>query len=132
MEKVTGIGGVFFRAREPKALAEWYRDHLGVAMVPENYDDPPWQQLAGPTAFAPFPDDTSYFGDPAKHWMINFRVANLDAVVNQLRAAEIPVEIDPESYPNGRFARLHDPEGNPIELWEPAARAGTPPDHARK
>jgi catechol 2,3-dioxygenase-like lactoylglutathione lyase family enzyme len=111
MEKVTGIGGFFFRARDPKALAEWYRTHLGVDLVPENYDDPPWQQQAGPTAF----------GDPGKQWMINFRVANLDAIVAQLRAASIAVEINPEQYPNGRFARLQDPEGNPIELWEPAA-----------
>ena len=128
MEKVTGIGGFFFRAREPKALAEWYRDHLGVDVVPENYDDSPWRQQAGPTAFAPFPEDTTYFGDPdkppAKHpvqqWMINFRVANLDAIVAQLRSAGVSVEIDPEPCPNGRFARLHDPDGNPIELWQPA------------
>lgn len=132
MEKVTGIGGVFFRSREPKALAEWYRNHLGVDVVPDNYDGLPWQQQAGPTAFAPFPEDTSYFGDPAKYWMMNFRVANLDSMANQLRASGIPVEIDPEAYPNGRFARLHDPEGNPIELWEPAGRDRTPPDHARK
>jgi glyoxylase I family protein len=122
MEKVTGIGGVFFRAREPKALAKWYQNHLGVDVVPDSYDELPWQQQAGPAAFAPFPDDTTYFGDPSKHWMINFRVARLDAMVAQLQAADIPVEVDPESYPNGRFARLHDPEGNPIELWQPAGR----------
>jgi glyoxylase I family protein len=122
VEKVTGIGGVFFRARQPKALAEWYRDRLGVDEVPKNYDDPPWQQQGGPTAFAPFSEDTKYFGDAGKQWMINFRVANLDAMVAQLRAAGISVEIDPEPYPNGRFARLHDPEGNPIEIWQPAGR----------
>lgn len=122
MEKVTGIGGVFFRARNPKALAEWYRDHLGVAVVPDNYHGLPWQQQAGPTAYAPFPDDTNYFGDPGRNWMINFRVANLDAMVAQLQAVGISVEIDRESYPNGRFARLRDPEGNPIELWQPAGR----------
>jgi glyoxylase I family protein len=122
MQKVTGIGGVFFRAREPKVLANWYRDHLGVDVVPDNYDDPPWQQQAGPTAYAPFPEDTKYFGDAAKQWMINFRVVNLDAMVAQLRAAGISVEMDLEVYPNGRFARLHDPEGNPVELWEPAGR----------
>jgi len=122
MEKVLGIGGFFFRARDPRALAEWYRQHLGVDLVPDNYDDPPWQQQAGPTAFAPFPEDTNYFGDPSKQWMINFRVANLDAMVAQLKAAGVPVEIDPVPYPNGRFARVHDPEGNPIELWEPEGR----------
>jgi glyoxylase I family protein len=124
VEKVTGIGGVFFRSRQPKALAGWYRDHLGVATVPDNYDALPWQQQAGPTAFAPFPDDTEYFGDRSKHWMINFRVANLDAMAAQLRSANISVEIDPQRFPNGRFARLHDPEGNPVELWEPAGRDG--------
>jgi glyoxylase I family protein len=124
MEKVTGIGGFFFRAREPKALAAWYRDHLGVDPVPDNYDDSPWQQQAGPTAFAPFPEDTKYFGDAGKQWMINFRVANLDALVAQLRAAGVSVEIDPEQYPNGLFARLHDPEGNSIELWAPKGRDG--------
>jgi glyoxylase I family protein len=125
MENVQGIGGVFFRARDPKALAEWYRDHLGVALVPDNYDDPPWQQQAGPTAFAPFEQDTKYFGDDGKQWMINFRVGDLDAMMRQLKASGIAVELDPESYPNGRFARLHDPEGNPIELWQPAGRDGT-------
>jgi len=132
MEKVTGIGGLFFRAREPKALAEWYQNHLGVSAVPDNYDEPPWQQQAGPTAYAPFPEDTKYFGDAGKQWMVNFRVANLDATVTQLRAAGVSVEIDPEPYPNGRFARLHDPEGNPIELWEPAGRDGTPAGQARE
>jgi glyoxylase I family protein len=83
MEKVQGIGGVFFRARDPKALAEWYRDHLGVALVPDNYDDPPWQQQAGPTAFAPFERETKYFGDVGKQWMINFRVGDLDAMMRQ-------------------------------------------------
>jgi glyoxylase I family protein len=132
VEKVTGIGGLFFRARQPQALAEWYRNHLGVDVVPDNYDDPPWQQQAGPTAYAPFPEDTKYFGDPGKQWMVNFRVANLDAMVAQLRAAGVSVEIDPESHPNGRFARLHDPEDNPIELWQPTGRDGTSASQIRK
>ncbi len=120
MEKVSGIGGFFFRARDPVALGEWYRDHLGVALVPASYDEKPWEQQAGPTAFAPFPEDSGYFGDAGKLWMLNFRVRNLEAMMAQLRAAGIPVEPDPQPYPNGRFARLRDPEGNPIELWEPA------------
>jgi glyoxylase I family protein len=121
VERVTGIGGFFFRAADPTALAHWYRDHLGIALVPSSYDEPPWQQEAGPTVFAPFPASTSYFGDAKQTWMINFRVLNLDAMIAQLRAAKITVEIDPETYPNGRFARLADPEGNPIQLWEPPA-----------
>lgn len=122
MEKVTGIGGLFFRAHDPAALGEWYRDHLGVALVPSSYQELPWSQEAGPTAFAPFPETTQYFGDAAKSWMVNFRVRNLGAMVAQLRAAGISVKVDAERYPNGRFARLNDPEGNPIELWEPAGR----------
>jgi glyoxylase I family protein len=121
MEKVTGIGGVFFRARQPTELSAWYRDHLGIDPVPDDYDVRPWHQEGGPTAFAPFPDDTRYFGDGGQQWMINFRVADLDAMVAQLHAAGISVEVDPVQYPNGRFARLSDPEGNSIELWEPAA-----------
>lgn len=122
MERVNGIGGLFFRARDPAGLAQWYRDHLGVTMVPSDYEEPPWQQQAGPTAFAPFPETTEYFGGAGKVWMVNFRVASLDAMIAQLRAAGIAVEPDPQVYPNGRFARLYDPEGNPIELWEPAGR----------
>ncbi|MGO9229137.1 MAG: VOC family protein [Bryobacteraceae bacterium] len=122
MERVSGIGGVFFRARDPAGFAQWYRGRLGVDVAPSNYGEPPWQQQAGPTVFAPFPGTTTYFGDTGKTWMVNFRVASLDAMLAQLRAAGIEVEPDPQVYPNGRIARLHDPEGNPIELWEPAGR----------
>ncbi len=118
MEKVTGIGGMFFRARDPEALSRWYNEHLGVAPTPTEKGQSPWVQEAGATAFAPFPADTDYFGSPAQAWMINFRVRDLDAMAAQLRAAGIAVE-DVQSYPQGRFARLHDPEGNPIELWQP-------------
>lgn len=124
MEKVTGIGGLFFRARDPAVLGKWYEDHLGVNPVPSDYDQRPWHQAAGPTVFAPFPEDTDYFGDRANRWMVNFRVRDLDAMADQLRAAGIAVEVDPKSYPNGRFARLYDPEGNPIELWEPQGNDG--------
>jgi glyoxylase I family protein len=119
-EKVLGIGGFFFRAKDPKALAAWYRDQLGVAPIPADYDALPWQQQAGPTAFAPFPMDTDYFGDAHQTWMINFRVSHLDRMVAQLKAAGTAVKVDPKLYPNGRFAHLQDPEGNPVELWEPA------------
>jgi glyoxylase I family protein len=119
MERVTGIGGFFFRAKDPMALARWYRQHLGIDLVPTDYSQKPWSQETGPTVFAPFPNDTDYFGNTAQPWMINFRVRNLDVMVAQLRGANIEVRIDPEAYPNGRFARLQDPEGNPIELWEP-------------
>ena len=119
MQRVTGIGGLFFRAKNPTATARWYHEHLGIDLVPADYSQRPWSQEAGPTAFAPFPQESDYFGDATKQWMINFRVDDLDAMVKQLRAAQILVAVDQESYPNGRFARLNDPEGNPIELWEP-------------
>ena len=119
-EKVTGIGGFFFRAHDPKGLARWYQEHLGVLVIPTSYDQKPWKQEAGETAFAPFPETTKYFGDPAKQWMINFRVRDLDKMAAQLQAAGIKVTIDAEKYPNGKFASLNDPEGNPIQLWQPA------------
>jgi predicted enzyme related to lactoylglutathione lyase len=119
MEKVLGIGGFFFRAHAPKELAQWYADCLGVDTVPTDYEQPAWRQRAGTTVFAPFAEDSAYFGDPGKSWMLNFRVRNLDAMVRQLEARGVEVEVDPEVYPNGCFARFADPEGNPIQLWEP-------------
>ena len=114
----VGIGGVFFRAKDPEALQAWYRTHLGVAA-----EDPyNWVQEAGPTVFMPFARDTDYF--PAdRQWMINFRVTGLDALLAALRAAGIAVITNPDwdSPETGRFARVHDPEGNPVELWEPPA-----------
>jgi glyoxylase I family protein len=119
MEKVAGIGGLFFRAHDPKALGQWYQQHLGIALTPTSEGESVWQQEAGPTAFTPFPETSKYFGDPNKVWMVNFRVHDLDKMVAQLQAAGIEVKVDPQSYPGvGRFARLHDPEGNPIELWQ--------------
>lgn len=119
MEKVTGIGGFFFRAKDPERLAKWYADNLGVSPVPTDYDMPSWETEAGTTVFAPFAQDTEYFGDRKNPWMINFRVRDLDAMVAQLRASGIEVTVDPQDYPNGRFARVYDPEGNPVELWQP-------------
>jgi hypothetical protein len=93
MGKVLGIGRLFFRSRDPQALAAWYATHLGATPVPSNYEDPGWRQQGGPTAFAPFPANSRYFGDTAswhpQQWMVNFRVANLDVMLAQLRAANI-------------------------------------------
>lgn len=119
MERVDGIGGFFFKSKSPKVLAQWYSDHLGVTLTPTDYNSEPWRQAAGPTVFAPFPADTKYFGPPEQTFMLNFRVSNLDAMVAQLRRADIKVDVDPKTYPNGRFALLHDPEANPIQLWQP-------------
>jgi predicted enzyme related to lactoylglutathione lyase len=119
MAKATGIGGVFFRSRDTKALASWYETHLGVTEF--------WTQQAGFTVFAPFKAETDYF--PAdKQWMINFRVDDLDEMMDQLRQAGIAIETRPEEWDTpetGRFARIHDPEGNQIELWEPPPPAPT-------
>ena len=122
-QRVAGIGGVFFRARDPERLARFYEEYLGMPGPPGNWGDPVWEQRAGPTVFAPFAEDTEYFGRPEQRWMLNLRVDDLDAFVAQLRSEDVEVEVDPEEYPNGRFARLHDPEGNPIELWEPVDQA---------
>lgn len=119
MERVTGIGGFFFRAKDPTALAKWYEDNLGVNTVPKDYDGKAWRQEAGTCVFAPFKQDTTYFGRPEQMWMLNFRVSSLDKMAAQLKARGIAVEVDPETYPNGRFGKVVDPEGNPIQLWEP-------------
>lgn len=117
MANVTGIGGFFFRAGDPGALKAWYAEHLGVDSAPV------WMQQAGPTVFAPFASDEDYF--PAdKAFMLNFRVDDLDTMIARLEEAGIAVEARAEwdAHPEvGRFARIHDPEGNPIELWQPGA-----------
>jgi glyoxylase I family protein len=119
MERVTGIGGFFFRARDPETLAVWYQERLGVNTVPKTYGEEAWRQEAGETAFAPFQQDSEMIGPSEHTWMINFRVKDLDAIVDQLRGAGESVDVDPERYPNGRFAELRDPEGNGIQLWQP-------------
>ena len=120
MERVTGIGGLFFRARDPQALAAWYEKHLGINPAPTDMTTPPWVNEAGVTVFAPFAEDTDYF--PAdRNFMMNFRVVSLDRMLAQLRAADIEIQREEAMEGIGRFARIHDPEGNPIELWEPAA-----------
>ncbi|NJO36550.1 MAG: VOC family protein [Rhizobiales bacterium] len=122
MERVTGIGGIFFRARDPKALGHWYRTHLGISLPPDDMTSPPWISEEGVTVFAPFADDTDYFPRD-RRFMLNFRVGDLDAMLAQLRAADIEVTREEEMDGIGRFARIHDPEGNPVELWEPVAAA---------
>jgi len=122
---VLGIGGLFFRAKDPDALNAWYRDHLGVGAGcnADGTGDPDewfWKTQAGPTVFAPFKADTDYF--PAdKQYMLNLRVSGIDALIDSLRTAGIAVETRAEwdAPETGRFARIHDPEGNAIELWQP-------------
>lgn len=119
MEKVTGIGGFFFRVHDPAALAEWYSRHLGVNPAPTDMEMPPWTQQAGVTVFAPFPESTDYFAKDHR-FMLNFRVRDLDKMVAQLQDAGIDIFNRQEMEGLGRFAHLRDPEGTPIELWEPA------------
>lgn len=117
-EAVLGFGGVFFKAENPAALAKWYEDNLGVKQTPTTYEEQPWVQAGGSTVFGVFNSKTKYFGADDQQFMFNFRVRDLDAMVAQLREAGIEVKVDPETHPNGRFARLADPEGNPIQLWQ--------------
>lgn len=119
MEKVLGFGGFFFRARDPAALAAWYRDVLGVDPAPTDMDTPPWVAAGGVTVFAPFAEDTEYFAAD-RSFMLNFRVADLDAMVEQLNGMGVDVYNRQQVDGIGRFAHLRDPEGTPIELWEPA------------
>ncbi|MEF2978977.1 VOC family protein [Subtercola sp. YIM 133946] len=115
MPDVTGIGGLFFRSRDADARAAWYREHLG---VDAGYGG--WQHQAGTTVFAPFPADSDYF-EADQPFMLNLRVSELDALAARLEAAGIAVERRDEwnAGEYGRFARIHDPEGLPIELWQP-------------
>jgi glyoxylase I family protein len=119
MHKVSGIGGFFFRAKDPDAIEAWYRDNLGVDPVPMVEGGQSWRQEAGETAFTARDGVVDQFGDPERAWAITFRVPDLDGMVEQLRAAGSEVEVDPTTYSMGRFASLKDPEGNPIGLWQP-------------
>lgn len=124
MEKVRGIGGVFFKARDPAALSAWYERNLGLPMAdfgaalfrvtPEDAKE------RAVTVFSPFPADTDYFQPSPSTFMINFRVDNLDRMLEHLRAAGAQVDAKVQVEPQGRFGWVMDPELNRIELWEPA------------
>lgn len=115
---VTGIGGFFFRAQNPETLQQWYATHLGVGSGPYGQ----WTMQAGPNVFSPFAKDNDYF-EIDRQWMLNFKVDDLKSLCAELVAAGIEVISKPEwTMPGvGSFVRIHDPEGNPIELWQPAA-----------
>jgi predicted enzyme related to lactoylglutathione lyase len=124
---VIAMGGYFFRAKDTAALKAWYRDHLGVGGgcgtdEKGKSNDWVWFTQGGPMVFEPFKQDSDYF--PAeKTAMINLRVADLDGLLGDLRAAGIEIAREEAMDGVGRFARIHDPEGNPIELWEPAQKS---------
>lgn len=124
MKRVTGIGGVFFKSRDPQALAAWYRDHLGL-------DVQAWCGVAfrwaddgspgGSTIWSPFKDDTAYFAPSTAPFMINYRVADLHALLAALRAEGCQVMDKVEESEQGKFGWVIDPEGNKLELWQPPA-----------
>lgn len=122
---VIGMGGYFFRARDPEGLKAWYREHLGVGGgcgtdESGNSNEWVWFHQGGPMVFEPFAQDSDYF-PVEKQVMINLRVSDLDGLLVKLKSAGIDVitKAEWDSPEIGRFARIHDPEGNPIELWEP-------------
>lgn len=127
MARVTGIGGIFVRAHDPKALADWYAKHLHLPMESWNGAVLRWTDevpaTTGSTTFAFFPIDTSYFGPGtptgAQAAMINLRVDDLDALLAELAAAQIPIDPKRDNSAYGRFAWITDPEGHRIELWQP-------------
>lgn len=121
LQTVRGIGGIFFRSRDPQALAAWYRDQLGVPVTAgQTYATFGGDGDTGPTVWSSFPSDTDYFGPSGQAFMINFRVDDLDAMLKQLREAGADVEDRVEDYEYGRFGWASDPDGNRFELWEPA------------
>jgi predicted enzyme related to lactoylglutathione lyase len=122
---VLGVGGIFFRAEDPEALKAWYREHLdvGAGCAAEDTGPPDewsWRVQGGPLVFAPFETGTDYWAAD-KQFMLNLRVRDLDSLLERLSASGVEVIVKPEweSPEIGRFARIHDPEGHPIELWEP-------------
>lgn len=124
MKKVTGIGGIFFKSKDPKAVTEWYAKHLGLQTNPygatfEWFEEPDSTKKAT-TQWAPFSEDTKYFDPSTSDFMINYRVDNLETLVEELKKEGVTFVDSIESYDYGKFIHLLDPEGNKIELWEPA------------
>jgi predicted enzyme related to lactoylglutathione lyase len=126
MLRVTGIGGVFFKAKDPEALAEWYRQHLGFDVqtwggVAFRWVTPENPAGTGTTVWSPFAADTEYFAPSSASFMVNYRVADLRALLAQLRAEGCAVDDKVEESEQGSFGWVMDPEGNRLELWQPAA-----------
>ena len=125
MEQVTGIGGVFFKVKDPKGMTAWYRTNLGIQSK-GGYTDFTWRdrdhpEEMGHTAWRIFPTNTTYFGQSSSSLMINYRVANLDRMLERLRRNGVKIE-KVEDYDYGRWAWIMDPDGNRIELWEPKGK----------
>ena len=129
MARVTGLGGVFFEAEDPDAMKRWYAEHLGIEPDPQGYVSFLWRsadepEVVGRTVWAPFEAGTSYFDPSDKGWMLNYRVDDLDGLLERLRAAGVETVGEIEEYEYGRFGWILDPEGNKVELWEPSESPG--------
>ena len=125
MERVHGIGGIFFKARDPKALGAWYAKHLGIRLTEWGGAILPWKPLPRAaryalTVWSPFAADTDHFGAGPQQHMVNYQVANLAKMLAQLRAAGVAVDEKTQTSEQGSFGWAADPEGNRFELWEPA------------
>jgi len=123
MKKVTGIGGIFFKCKDPGKIKEWYKTHLGLDTneYGANFE---WRQTEDPTkkgstTWSPFPETTKYLEPSTKDFMINYRVENLEALVEELKKEDVTVLDKVETYDYGKFVHILDVEGNKIELWEP-------------
>ena len=127
--RVTGIGGIFFKCQDPQALKEWYRDHLG--LVIDQYGSPfEFRNTHRPEEinylqWSPFKMDTDYFQPSQKEFMVNYRVENIEALVEQLREAGVQIVDEIEEFDYGKFIHIVDLEGNKIELWEPVDQVFT-------
>ena len=124
LTRVTGLGGVFFKSRDPLALRRWYHAHLGIGDGDANWAVFGWRDAEsegrGETVWSLFPADTTYFGDASQQAMLNYRVRDLEGLLRQLATEGVRVLPERHTDQNGRFAWIVDPEGNRIELWEPA------------
>ena len=126
MARATGIGGIFFKAKDPKGLHEWYVKHLGLPVDENGYTTIRWGtpealEQSGTTVWSAFSEDTDYLDPGRATFMINYRVDDLDALLAQLREAGVEVMDEVQEYEYGRFGWAIDPEGNKFELWEPPA-----------
>ena len=119
MERVTGIGGVFFKAKDPKSLGAWYRDHLGIDVQTWGGAQFPWNDPEGVTAWTIMPETSKYFAPSTAPFMVNYRVADLEALLKVLREEGCAVDEKMDTSEFGKFGWVMDPEGNRIELWEP-------------
>jgi len=123
MKKVTGIGGIFFKCKDPAKVKDWYKTHLGLN-VNEYGATFEWREnedssKTGQTQWSPFAETTTYFDPSSKDFMINYRVENLEELVEELRKEGVTIVDNIESYDYGKFVHIMDIEGNKIELWEP-------------